>query len=275
MDSELLLIAVTTINGYVSQNTDTACYYTKNHFLKFIHLLVGGNISQLVYLTPHPRFWSSDCLHILKWLWSITLLKMMKISYNPDIFCLFTLISHLKYLRWWVGGNLSQLVYLAPHSDFLSSDWLWILNCCLLLLQLLMDMFRKIQILPASIQKPISWNSSIYWWGATYPSWFILPRTHDGWGATYPSWFILPPTQIFEQWMAMGSELLLITFQLLMDMFHKIQILPAGIQKPISWNSPWYRWGATIPAGLPYPPPKILEQGLFTHNEITLKYYIT
>ena len=42
MDSELLLIGVTTINGYVSQNTDTACYYTKNHLLKFIHLLVGG-----------------------------------------------------------------------------------------------------------------------------------------------------------------------------------------------------------------------------------------
>ena len=34
--------------------------------------------------------------------------------------------------------------------------------------------------------------------------------------------------------MAMGSELLLITFQLLINMFHKIQILPAGIQKPIS-----------------------------------------
>ena len=115
MDSELLLIALTTINGYGSQN---ACKHTTKQFLKFIHLLVGGNISQLVYLTPHPRFWSSDCLHIMKWLWSITLLKMMKISYNPDIFCLFTLISHLKYLRWWVGGNLSQLVYLAPHPDF-------------------------------------------------------------------------------------------------------------------------------------------------------------
>ena len=119
-----------TINGYVSQNTDTACWYTKNHFLKFTHIQVGGNISQLVYLTPHSRFWNGDCLHIMKWLWSITVLKMMKISYIPDIFCLFTLISHLKYLRWWVGGNLSLLVYLAPHSDFLSSDWLWILNCC-------------------------------------------------------------------------------------------------------------------------------------------------
>ena len=118
VDSKLLLIALTTINGYVSQNTDTACYCTKTHFLKFIHLLVGGNIPQLVYLTPHPRFWSSDCLHIMKWLWSITLLKMMKFSYNPNIFCLFTLISQLKYLWWWVGGNLSQLVYHVPHPDF-------------------------------------------------------------------------------------------------------------------------------------------------------------
>ena len=104
----------------------------KNHFLKFIHLLVGGNISQLVYLTHHPRFWSSDCLHIMKWLWSITLLKMMKISYIPHIFCLFTLISQLKYLRWRVGGNLSQLVYLAPHLDFLAVNGygFWIAFYC-------------------------------------------------------------------------------------------------------------------------------------------------
>ena len=33
--------------------------------------------------------------------------------------------------------------------------------------------------------------------------------------------------------------------------------------------------GQHIPAGLPYPPPKILERWLFTHNEMTLKYYIT
>ena len=33
--------------------------------------------------------------------------------------------------------------------------------------------------------------------------------------------------------------------------------------------------GQPIPAGLPYPPPKILEQWLFTDNEMTLEYYIT
>ena len=40
MDSELLLNAFTTINGYVSQNTDTACLYTKNPFLE-IHPFTG------------------------------------------------------------------------------------------------------------------------------------------------------------------------------------------------------------------------------------------
>ena len=165
----------------------------KTHFLKFIHLLVGGNISQLVYLTPHPRFWSSDCLHIMKWLWSITLLKMMKISYIPDIFCLFTLISQLKWgatypsyifqiFEQWLAMD-SELLFIVlllthkirycllvyenpfleihpftgggqhipaglsypppmmgggqpipaglscPPPRFLSSEWLWVLNC--------------------------------------------------------------------------------------------------------------------------------------------------
>ena len=94
---------------------------------------MGGNISQLVYLTPNPRFWSGDCLQIMKWLWSITSLKMMKISYNPDIFCLFTPISHLKNLRWRVGGNLSQLVYLAPPTQifeqWLAVDLVIAVNC--------------------------------------------------------------------------------------------------------------------------------------------------
>ena len=33
--------------------------------------------------------------------------------------------------------------------------------------------------------------------------------------------------------------------------------------------------GQHIPAGLPYPPPKILEQWLITDNIMTFKYYIT
>ena len=29
-------------------------------------MMGGSNLSQLVYLTPHPRLWGSDCVHILK-----------------------------------------------------------------------------------------------------------------------------------------------------------------------------------------------------------------
>ena len=96
-----------------------------------------------------------------------------------------------------------------------------------------------------------------------------------GGGQPIPAGLSCPPTQIFEQWLAMDSELLLIGVTLLMGMFHKIQILPAGIQKTISWNSSIYWWGATYPSWFTLPPPKILEQWLFTHNEMTLKYYIT
>ena len=46
-------------------------------------------------------------------------------------------------------------------------------------------------------------------------------------------------------------------------------------QNPISWNSSIYWWGATYPSWFTLPPPKILEQWLFTDNEMTLKYYIT
>ena len=75
--------------------------------------------------------------------------------------------------------------------------------------------------------------------------------------------------------MAMGSELLLITFQLLMDMFHKIQYCLLVYKNSFLEIHLYPCGGEHIPAGLPYPPPKILEQGLFTHNEMTLKYYIT
>ena len=56
MDSELLFIALTTIIGYVSQNTDTACYCTKPHFLKFIHLLVGATYPSWFTLPPTQDF---------------------------------------------------------------------------------------------------------------------------------------------------------------------------------------------------------------------------
>ena len=158
---------------------------------------MGGNISQLVYLTPHPRFWSSVCLQIMKWLWSISSLKMMKISYNPNIFCLFTPISHLKYLGWQVGGNLSQLVYLAPHPDF--------------------------------------------WAVIGYGFWIAVKCFNN------------------YKWIC----------------FTKYRYCLLVYKNPFLEIHPYTGGGQHIPAGLPYPPPKILEQWLFTDNIMTFKYYIT
>ena len=75
--------------------------------------------------------------------------------------------------------------------------------------------------------------------------------------------------------MAMGSELLLITFQLLMDMFQKYRYCLLVYKNPFLEIHPDTGGGQHIPAGLPYPPLKILEQGLITHNPMPLKYYIT
>ena len=176
-----LVIAVNCFDNY-KQIRSTKYRYCllvyKNQFLE-IHPYTGGGQHILAGLPyPHLRFWNGDCLQIMKWLWSITLFKMMKISYNPDFFCLFTPISHLKYLQWWVGGNLSQLVYLAPHPDFeqwLAIDLVIALNCFNNYKRICFTKYRYCLL----VYIPVSWNSSIYRWGATYPSWFTLPPTQD------------------------------------------------------------------------------------------------
>ena len=58
-------------------------------------------------------------------------------------------------------------------------------------------------------------------------------------------------------------------------MFHKIQILPASIQNQFLEIHPYTGGGQHIPAGLPYPPPKILELWLFTDNEMPQMQPIT
>ena len=56
MDSELLLIAVTTINGYVFVKYRYCLLVYENPFLEIHPFTGGGNLSQLVYLAPHPDF---------------------------------------------------------------------------------------------------------------------------------------------------------------------------------------------------------------------------
>ena len=67
-----------------------------------------------------------------------------------------------------------------------------------------------------------------------YENPFLEIHPFTGGGQPIPAGLSYPPPRFLSSEWAMGSELLLITFQLLMDMFHKIKILPAGIQKPIT-----------------------------------------
>ena len=70
----------------------------------------------------------------------------------------------------------------------------------------------------------------------------------DGRGATYPSWFILPPTHDFLA--LTGSD-----FVFAVNCSNNYKRLPASIKNPISWNFSFTGGGQHIPAGLPYPPP--------------------
>ena len=108
MDSELLLIAVTTINGYVFAKYRYCLLVYENPFLE-IHPFTGGE-------QPIPA----------------------GLSYPPPM----------------IGEGQPIPASLSwPPPRFLSSEWLWVL---LITFQLLINMFHKIQILPAGIQKTIS-----------------------------------------------------------------------------------------------------------------------
>ena len=55
------------------------CLFTTTSHYQCLGWRAGGNLSQLVYLTPHPRLWSSDCAQRMKTTSSTTLVKIMKI----------------------------------------------------------------------------------------------------------------------------------------------------------------------------------------------------
>ena len=79
MDSELLLIAVTTINGYVLAKYRYCLLVYENPFLEIHPFTGGGNLSQLVYLTPHP-WWVGGYLS-----------QLVYLAHHPDF--------------WAVNGN--------------------------------------------------------------------------------------------------------------------------------------------------------------------------
>ena len=89
---------------------------------------MGGNISQLVYLTPHPRLWSSGCVQIRKMTFKCYISKNYE---NTLKFRHFLHVYNNQSLQmpWMTEGcNLSQLVYLTPHPRLWSSDHVQIMQ---------------------------------------------------------------------------------------------------------------------------------------------------
>ena len=127
----------------------------------------------------HPGHCSSKFLQIMEWVFSASWVKLMKISCYRNIFCLFTTTSHYQCLGWRVGGNLSQLVYLTPHPRLWSSDCVQRMKMTSSATLVKIMKYLKIWTFPACLQQPVTRNALDDGWGATYPSWFILPPTHD------------------------------------------------------------------------------------------------
>ena len=123
-----------TFKCYIRENDENflisniSCLFTTTSHYKCLGWWVGGNLSQLVYLTPHPRLWSSDCVQIMKITFKCYISENDENFLISNISCLFTTTSHYKCLGWRVGGNLSQLVYLTPHPRLWSSDCVQIMK---------------------------------------------------------------------------------------------------------------------------------------------------
>ena len=159
-----------------------------------------GNLSQLVYLTPHPRLWRSDCVQIMKMTFKCY------ISENDGNFLIskhFLLVYNNQSLEMPLMTGVGQPI---PAGLSYPYPRLWRSDC--------------VQKMKMTFKCYISENDEntllfrlfllVYNKNITYPVHQVAPSRHsshqqpvtkiafDGWGATYPSWFNLPPTDDFR-----------------------------------------------------------------------------
>ena len=119
----------------------------------------GVKLNQPGYLAPHPWTWSSNCPKIFKVATNFSSLYKLNFSHNPDTPACYN-INQLFENSPFLGG---------PHLAFWSSNSL------------------STDFVIALI--PVTRNALDDGWGATYPSWFILPPTQDFGAVTvYKEW---------------------------------------------------------------------------------------
>ena len=129
-----------TFKCYISENDENflisniSCLFTTTSHYKCLGWLMGDNLSQLVYLTPHLRFWSSGCVQIMKMTFKCY------ISENDENTLKFRHFLHVYNnqsleMPWMTGGGQPIPAGLScPHPWFSSSDWLLILLLLLIAL---------------------------------------------------------------------------------------------------------------------------------------------
>ena len=130
---------------------------------------------------PHPRLWSSDCVQIMKMSFKCY------ISKNDDNFLIsrhFLLVynNQSQQMPWMTGGGQPIPAGLSsppppPRPRRWSSD-------CLQIMKMTFKCYisendENTLLFRHFLQEPVSRNALDDGWGATYPSWFILPLTHD------------------------------------------------------------------------------------------------
>lgn len=89
----------------------------KNSFLEILQCTDGNKLSQLIYLTPYRKCWSSDSLQIMKWLLGDLIVIRMKLSSNYSFFLLLAYNNRSFEMRLMTGGRQpipSDLYYPLP-----------------------------------------------------------------------------------------------------------------------------------------------------------------
>ena len=128
-----------TFKSYIRENDENflisniSCLFTTTSHYKCLGWRVGGNISQLVYLTPHPRLWSSDCVQIMKMTFKCY------ISENDENSLKFRHFLHVYNnqsleMPWMTGGGQpipAGLSYPPPmiFEQWLAIDFVIAVNC--------------------------------------------------------------------------------------------------------------------------------------------------
>ena len=123
-----------TFKCYISENDENflisniSCLFTTTSHYKCLGWRVGGNISQLVYLTPHPRLCSSYCVQIMK----MTFKCYISENYENTLkFRHFLHVTNNQSLQmpWMMGGGQHIPAGLSyPRPRLWSSDCVQIMK---------------------------------------------------------------------------------------------------------------------------------------------------